>query len=70
MAFTENSTVKELLADDRAVAIIEKHMPGVTKHPMIKMASSFSIKSIGEMPGMDTQKDMYDKILAELTALD
>ena len=50
MAYTMDTTVGELLKDTHAVEVLEKHVPGVSKNPMIGMASGMTIKSLLTMP--------------------
>lgn len=50
MAYTMDTTVGELLKDTHAVEVLEKHVPGVSKNPMIGMASGMTIKSLLAMP--------------------
>jgi hypothetical protein len=50
MAYTMDTTVGELLKDTHAVEVLEKHVPGVSKNPMISMASGMTIKSLLAMP--------------------
>ena len=50
MAYTLDTKVGELLKDTHAVEILEKHVPGVSKNPMIGMASGMTIKSLLAMP--------------------
>ena len=50
MAYTMDTTVGELLKDTHAVQVLEKHVPGVSKNPMIGMASGMTIKSLLAMP--------------------
>jgi len=45
-----DTTVGELLKDTHAVQVLEKHVPGVSKNPMIGMASGMTIKSLLAMP--------------------
>jgi len=45
-----DTTVAELLKDTHAVQVLEKHVPGVSKNPMIGMASRMIIKSLLAMP--------------------
>jgi hypothetical protein len=45
-----DTTVGELLKDTHAVEVLEKHVPGVSKNPMIGMASGMTIKSLLAMP--------------------
>ena len=50
MAYTMDTKVGELLKDTHAVEVLEKHVPGVSKNPMIGMASGMTIKSLLAMP--------------------
>ena len=50
MAYTLDTKVGELLKDSHAVEVLEKHVPGVSKNPMIGMASGMTIKSLLAMP--------------------
>ncbi|HSJ86960.1 MAG TPA: hypothetical protein VK909_07095 [Anaerolineales bacterium] len=50
MAYTLDTKVGELLKDSHAVEVLEKHVPGVSKNPMIGMASGMTIKSLLTMP--------------------
>ncbi len=50
MAYTVDTKVGELLEDIHAVEILEKHVPGISKNPMIGMASGMTIKSLLAMP--------------------
>jgi hypothetical protein len=50
MAYTLDTKVGELLKDTHAVEVLEKHVPGVSKNPMIGMASGMTIKSLLAMP--------------------
>ena len=45
-----DTKVGELLKDSHAVEVLEKHVPGVSKNPMIGMASGMTIKSLLAMP--------------------
>jgi hypothetical protein len=46
MAVTINSTLKELLADAKAKAILEKHFPGFSSNPQLQMAMGMTLKQI------------------------
>jgi hypothetical protein len=50
MAYTLDTKVGELLKDTHAVDVLEKHVPGISKNPMIGMASGMTIKSLLAMP--------------------
>ena len=46
MAVTINSSLKELLADPKAKAILEKHFPGFSGNPQLQMAMGMTLKQI------------------------
>ena len=50
MAYTFDTKVGELLKDSHAVEVLENHVPGISKNPMIGIASAMTIKSLLAMP--------------------
>lgn len=50
MAYTMDTTVGELLKDTHAMEVLEKYIPGLSKNPMVSMASGMTIKSLLAMP--------------------
>jgi len=68
MPFTENSKVRDVLANKKAVELMEKHFPGATKHPLIGMFKNRTLKSISEMPQLNMDKATFNKLLRELNA--
>jgi hypothetical protein len=45
MAYTLDTKVGDLLRDTYAVDILEKHIPGISKNPMIGFAEGMTIRS-------------------------
>ena len=71
MAYTLDTKVGDLLKDTHAVEILEKHVPGVSKNPMIGMASAMTLKSLLAMPQAQqfgVTEAMVKKILDEVNA--
>jgi hypothetical protein len=71
MAYTLDTKVGELLKDTKAVEILEKHVPGISKNPMIGMAKGMTLKSVLAMPQAKQAgltEDMVTKVLAEINA--
>jgi hypothetical protein len=69
MAYTLDTKVGELLKDTHAVEVLERYVPGVSKNPMVALASGMTIKSLLAMPqakqyGITEEKVM--KILEEI----
>jgi len=46
MALTIESKISELLANESAKAILDKHCPGMTADPRLKMAMGMTLKQI------------------------
>jgi hypothetical protein len=71
MAYTLDTKVGELLKDNEAVKVFEKHAPGVSKNPMIGLAKGMSLKSLISMPQAKEHgitEEMVAKVLAEINA--
>jgi hypothetical protein len=69
--FNENSTIKEILDDKEAYAILENHIPQLLKHPMVKVAYSYSIsKALSYAPMIGIPPEKSATIKAELFALE
>ena len=71
MAYTLDTKVGDILKDTHALEILEKHVPGVSKNPMIGMAKGFSLKQILSMPQAKEAgltEAMVTKVLAEINA--
>ena len=61
-----DSTVKELLEDEIASAILEKHLPGFKHHPQLELAISFSLKQIAAIAPEDFPSEKLNVIAADL----
>jgi len=59
MALSIDSTLGEILADEKGKAVLEKHLPGVTAMPGIDMAKGYSLKAIAPM----SQGQITDEML-------
>ena len=71
MAYTLDTTVGEILKDTHAVEILERHVPGVSKNPMLGLAKGMTLKTIISMPQAKEAgltQDMVTKVLAEINA--
>lgn len=69
MAYTLDTQIGTLLDNPQAKAIIDQYAPGVSTHPMIGMARSFSLRMILSFPqaaqaGLTQEK--AEQLLAEI----
>jgi hypothetical protein len=72
MAYTLDTKLGDILDDTNAVKILEKHVPGVSKNPMLALAKGMTIKALLAMPQAKQAgltEDMVTKVLAEINAL-
>jgi hypothetical protein len=72
MPYTMDTKVGDILKDTGAVKILDKHVPGVSKNPMLGLASGMTLKAILAMPQAKQAgltEDMVKKVLAEINAL-
>jgi hypothetical protein len=66
-----DTKVGEILKDTHAVGILERHVPGVSKNPMLGLAKGMTLKSLLAMPQAKQAgitEDMVKKVLAEINA--
>ncbi len=66
MAFNENSKIKDILMNEQACAVVEKYLPGFSKHPLIHKFKNYTIKEIASFPQVRMKKELFEKILEEL----
>jgi hypothetical protein len=68
MTFTTDSSVDDLLNDETARAILDKHMPGIAAHPQIGMARSMglSLKAVAGFSGGKITDEMLGAVANEL----
>jgi hypothetical protein len=72
MTYTMDTKVGEILDDTGAVKVLEKHVPGISKNPMIGLASGMTLKAILAMPQAKQAgltEEMVTKVLTEINAL-
>ncbi len=72
MAYSIHSTLQDILSDERAMAVLERHMPGASSHPDLPMAMHLTLQQISYYPeavdaGLSQEK--LQAIDAELKAL-
>ena len=71
MAYSLDTKVGDILKDTHAVDILEKHVPGISKNPMLGLAPGMTLKSILAMPQAKqagVTEEMVLKVLAEINA--
>lgn len=69
MAFSENSKMKELLADEEAKTLLEKYVPGASTHPQLNMIKNFTLKVVAGFPQAGISPENYTALVDDLKKL-
>ncbi|WP_370263647.1 hypothetical protein [Limnobacter sp.] len=69
MAFSTQSKLGDLLDNEQTLAILEKHMPGISTHPQIGMGKGFPLAVVANFSGGMITQEMLDAVDADLAAL-
>jgi len=69
MAFTGDSTISDILANEKAKAVVEKHIPGFTTHPELAMVMSMSLKGVAMFPEANISSDKLAAIIEDLSKI-
>jgi hypothetical protein len=69
MSITVDSTVKEIVRNAAAADIIEKYCPGFKADKRLKLAYSFTFRTIADFPEAHVSKEALAKIEEELKQL-
>ncbi|AUY32328.1 hypothetical protein EON09_14515 [Pseudomonas soli] len=69
MAFSIDSKVGELLDNNNTSQVLEKHVPGISKHPQIGMARGFALVTAAKYSGGLISPEVLKEIDSDLRAL-
>ena len=67
---SSKSTLKEILEDERAVAIIDEYVPGFTENPELGPVAGMKMKALLKFPQVGLPRETVKEIIARLDALD
>ena len=70
MAISRKSKLRDIVADPRAVAIIEEHKPGFTDNPELTPVMGMRINLLLNFPQSGFSDEAKEDILSRLDALD
>ncbi len=65
----ESSSVAQLMADAKAKAVLEKHLPGISEHPSYNMFKGMTLVQLKPMSGGQITDATLKAIKADLSAL-
>lgn len=68
-AFTIDTPIEALMADERAKAVVTKHLPGIDQHPAYEQFKSLSLKSLAPFSQGLISDELLGKIETDLAAI-
>lgn len=63
---TINSTVGDALKNEKAVAIVEAQVPGITKNPAIKMFQRLPLEKLTRMEKLNMPMEKLEELLKQV----
>ncbi len=68
-AFTVETPIESLMADERAKAVVVKHLPGIDQHPSYDQFKAISLKSLAPFSQGLITEELLTKIAADLAGI-
>ncbi len=68
-AFSVDTPIEALMADERAKAVLVKHLPGIDQHPAYNDFKALSLKTLAPFSQGLITEEMLGKIDADLKAI-
>lgn len=70
MAISSKSKLREILEDERAVAIIDEYIPGFISNPELGPVAGMKMRVLLKFPQVPLSKEQVQEIIERLDALD
>ena len=70
MAISSKSKLREILEDERAVAISDEYIPGFVSNPELGPVAGMKMRVLLKFPQVDLTKEQVAEIIERLDALD
>lgn len=68
-AFTIDTPIETLMADERAKAAVSAHLPGIDQHPAYEQFKALSLKAVAPFSQGLITDELLTKIAADLAAI-
>jgi hypothetical protein len=68
-AFTIDTPIEALMADERAKAAVSAHLPGIDQHPAYEQFKALSLKAVAPFSQGLITDEVLAKIAADLAAI-
>ncbi|MDR1531985.1 MAG: hypothetical protein LBS62_07350 [Clostridiales bacterium] len=69
MSLSVDSKIKEIMKVPEAVELMEKHSPGFSTNPQMKMVQGLTFRALAKFPQAGLGAEQVEKIDSELKAL-
>lgn len=69
MPFTARSTVRELMANEQARSVLDKHVPGASTHPQLYEAMYMTLSEVATYPESGLTQAKLQALLADLATV-
>jgi hypothetical protein len=70
MPFSARSTLREVIEDEEARVILDKHMPGASSHPMLSRGLGMTLAAVSRVKQSGLSPKVLEKVLEDLEKLD
>lgn len=70
MAISSKSKLRDILEDERAVAIIDEYIPGFVSNPELGPVAGMKMRVLLKFPQVSLTKEQVNEIIERLDALD
>lgn len=70
MVFSENSKISELLENEDAKVVLEKHFPGFTTNPQLGMATGLKLKVLAGFPQANIKPEQLQACVKDLAKIE
>jgi hypothetical protein len=68
-AFSVDTPIEALMADERAKAVLAKHLPGIDQHPAYEQFKALSLKALAPFSQGMISDELLGKIGTDLAAI-
>lgn len=70
MSYSENNRIGELMNNESAKAVLEKHFPGFTSNPTLELAKEITLKALSHFPQSNITPDQLKSCAEDLSKLE
>ena len=69
MPFDLNSRVRDIINNEQARAVLNKHVPGATAHPDLPMAMHMTLREVASYPEAGISQTALEALVRDLKKL-